>query len=267
MPGRKCSNGTLRWGLLPFAPLRDVVKVLTHGAVKYAPESWRKVPDWRERYFDAAMRHLVAWREGERLDGEWNLPHLAHAVCCLLFLAALDIPGETQARLVKCPRCDKPWETDPAEDNERRTAGLALLVDCTTCRMDPRWPRAPVDPANTIIAMSEVTPAKNSEDACPEPPGCPHGKTKGSICAKCLAMGAVQGWNRSESPGGTLPACSKCGHRMHLWCKDRNAPQGNVLWKCDALGCDNMLFSPPPYEPASAPPRKPLGSNFGAIPD
>ena len=34
----------------------------------------------------ACHRHLQAWWSGERLDKESGLPHLAHAVCCLLFL-------------------------------------------------------------------------------------------------------------------------------------------------------------------------------------
>jgi len=88
--GQKHDQQKARWDLLPIGPIRDVVKVLTKGAEKYSPHNWSKVPDARNRYYSAAMRHLTAWFEGERNDPEWGLPHLAHATCCLIFLAWFD---------------------------------------------------------------------------------------------------------------------------------------------------------------------------------
>jgi len=79
-----------RWDLLPVVATSHVVDVLTFGARKYAPDNWRTVPEARRRYYAAALRHLVSWWNGERLDPESGLPHLAHAGCCLLFLADLD---------------------------------------------------------------------------------------------------------------------------------------------------------------------------------
>jgi hypothetical protein len=79
-----------RWDLLPLEAVAPIVDVLTFGAKKYAPDNWRTVPEWRRRYYAAALRHIVAWREGERIDTESGLPHLAHAGCCLMFLASLD---------------------------------------------------------------------------------------------------------------------------------------------------------------------------------
>ena len=49
-------------------------------------DNWQQVDNAKERYFNACHRHLQAWWSGERLDSESGLPHLAHAVCCLLFL-------------------------------------------------------------------------------------------------------------------------------------------------------------------------------------
>lgn len=88
--GYKADSDKPRWDLLPWGPAEDVVKVLTVGATKYAPENWQKVPDARRRYFAAAMRHLVAWERGEIADQETGLPHLSHATCCLLFAAWFD---------------------------------------------------------------------------------------------------------------------------------------------------------------------------------
>ena len=84
--GRKDDTGKAPFSLLPWAGVQQILKVLAYGAKKYAPENWRKVPDGRRRYFDAALRHLTAWYGGEDLDPESGLPHLAHAGCCVLFL-------------------------------------------------------------------------------------------------------------------------------------------------------------------------------------
>ena len=84
--GVKHDSGKPRFSLLPLKQIETVVAVLEFGARKYAPGNWQKVENPRDRYFDAAMRHVFAWRNGEKLDPETQLPHLAHAVCCLLFL-------------------------------------------------------------------------------------------------------------------------------------------------------------------------------------
>ena len=84
--GRKDDAGKRRWSLLPWNAVAGVVEVLTYGATKYGDHNWRQVDNAGERYFDAALRHLHAWHDGERLDGESGLPHLAHAACCILFL-------------------------------------------------------------------------------------------------------------------------------------------------------------------------------------
>ena len=84
--GRKFDNGKLQYGLLPPQALKATVDVLTFGAQKYEPNNWIHVSDSKRRYFDALNRHLWAWKEGEQLDPESGKHHLAHAMCCLMFL-------------------------------------------------------------------------------------------------------------------------------------------------------------------------------------
>ena len=74
-----------QWMLLPFDVLREVVRVLMLGAKKYSPDNWKYVKP-KERYFDACIRHLTAWQSDEKLDKESGLSHIAHAICCLIFL-------------------------------------------------------------------------------------------------------------------------------------------------------------------------------------
>ncbi len=73
-----------------MASVQDVVRVLTRGAAKYGDENWRQVPNGRERYVAALYRHLASWRLGELNDPGDGLPHLAHAMCCALFLAEFE---------------------------------------------------------------------------------------------------------------------------------------------------------------------------------
>jgi hypothetical protein len=86
--GRKDDQGKLRYDLLLPSMTRPVVRVLTHGAEKYGDHNWSKVERLPSRYYAACQRHLDAWRDGERVDPESGLPHLAHAICCLMFLLA-----------------------------------------------------------------------------------------------------------------------------------------------------------------------------------
>ena len=88
--GRKFDDEKPRWDLVPWESMEHVVNVLTFGARKYAPDNWRFVPDARNRYFAAAMRHMIAARAGELDDEDTGEPHLAHAVCCLLFAIWFD---------------------------------------------------------------------------------------------------------------------------------------------------------------------------------
>lgn len=84
--GRKFDGGKLEYGLLPPKALEATVDVLTFGAQKYERDNWQKVPDSKRRYFDALQRHLWAWKQGEQVDPESGRHHLAHALCCLMFL-------------------------------------------------------------------------------------------------------------------------------------------------------------------------------------
>lgn len=66
----------LRWELLPVDALTEVVKRYTHGANKYAPNGYVDVDNPIERYYAALMRHLVAWRLGQKYDPD--APDLTH---------------------------------------------------------------------------------------------------------------------------------------------------------------------------------------------
>lgn len=85
--GTKDDGGKPRMSLLPGNVLVSVALVFTYGAKKYNDFNWRRGMKWR-RMYDAAERHMTAWLEGQDNDDESELPHLAHAICCLMMLLA-----------------------------------------------------------------------------------------------------------------------------------------------------------------------------------
>jgi hypothetical protein len=88
----KNDKGKDRWDLLPWRATKEVVKVLTHGSIKYGDENWKlaQVDEARKRYVAAAMRHISAYMGGEKVDSESGIAHLAHAICCLMFILERD---------------------------------------------------------------------------------------------------------------------------------------------------------------------------------
>jgi len=83
--GVKHDVGKAPLSLVPYRALHAEAMVMAFGAQKYAPHNWRKGIAW-SRVIDAGMRHLHAFADGEDLDAETGLNHLAHARCCLAFL-------------------------------------------------------------------------------------------------------------------------------------------------------------------------------------
>lgn len=83
--GIKHDEGKLRWGLLSFQAVQELVKVLTFGAGKYGDRNWENGINY-DRVYEAALRHLTSWWMREDRDPETGLNHLAHAMCCIMFL-------------------------------------------------------------------------------------------------------------------------------------------------------------------------------------
>jgi len=88
--GRKYDGDKLRYDLVPMGVMSKVVNVLTFGAKKYADDNWQHVDNPRKRYYAAMHRHIESWWEGEKVDPETKIHHLAHAICCAMFLIWFD---------------------------------------------------------------------------------------------------------------------------------------------------------------------------------
>jgi hypothetical protein len=90
--GRKDDHAKPRMDLIAPEAMVALARVLTFGAEKYAPRNWEKGMDWG-RVYAAAQRHMWAWLAGEDNDPETGLSHMAHAMCCLMFLIAYQARG------------------------------------------------------------------------------------------------------------------------------------------------------------------------------
>jgi Domain of unknown function (DUF5664) len=74
------------FSVIPTAALLHLGEVMKLGAIKYGPFNWRQTPVPAETYVDAIGRHLLSWQDGESVDPESGMSHLAHimASCAIL---------------------------------------------------------------------------------------------------------------------------------------------------------------------------------------
>lgn len=72
--------------LIPPPALLALADVFGLGARKYGAYNWRTKKVSASVYQAAALRHLLAWWDGEDLDAESRRTHLAHAMACCAIL-------------------------------------------------------------------------------------------------------------------------------------------------------------------------------------
>ena len=101
--GVKYDSDKPQYRLVPPYALEEIAKNLTYGSRKYSAFNWIKVPNAKDRYMDAAIRHIEAYRKGETNDPENGYSHLAAAAVNLMFLIEFDINPE----LNKCNTTEK----------------------------------------------------------------------------------------------------------------------------------------------------------------
>lgn len=93
MSGIKYDTGKVDMGLLfrevPYA-LEETSKALQMGSEKYGVGNWLKVEDGNSRYLSALVRHITAYYQGEAIDKESGLSHLAHAAVNAMFILDLE---------------------------------------------------------------------------------------------------------------------------------------------------------------------------------
>jgi len=85
--GLRYNEGKLRYDLVQPDAHKDMVKVLTIGAAKYADRNWEKGMKWTT-VIASLKRHISAIEAGEDYDPESGILHAAHVQCNAHFLNA-----------------------------------------------------------------------------------------------------------------------------------------------------------------------------------
>lgn len=119
--GRKYDSGKPEFSLLPPWALESVAKVLTFGAEKYDVDNWKHVSNGEYRYRNAALRHINDYVKGEKTDPESGCNHLAHAICCLMFILDADESGQALAPAeakFDVPKVNYAFMTPPEKEEE-----------------------------------------------------------------------------------------------------------------------------------------------------
>uniref|UniRef100_A0AAU6VZN1 dATP/dGTP diphosphohydrolase N-terminal domain-containing protein n=3 Tax=unclassified bacterial viruses TaxID=12333 RepID=A0AAU6VZN1_9VIRU len=74
------------FSVLPTPVMAEVALGMFEGALKYGRHNYRAVGVRASIYYDATMRHLTSWWEGEDLDPESQLSHITKAISSLTVL-------------------------------------------------------------------------------------------------------------------------------------------------------------------------------------
>jgi hypothetical protein len=89
--GTKFDADKMRWDLLPWDAVEEVVYVFTIGATKYLPRNWENGMSWG-RIFAALMRHIADFFiRGEERDKESGAHHLAAVAFGVLVIMAYSL--------------------------------------------------------------------------------------------------------------------------------------------------------------------------------
>lgn len=68
---------------VPVKPLFEVGLAMMEGGRKYGTHNYREIGVRMSTYYNAVMRHMMAWWEGEDTDADSGVPHLVKAMASL----------------------------------------------------------------------------------------------------------------------------------------------------------------------------------------
>jgi hypothetical protein len=71
---------------VPANVLAEVGVAMLEGASKYGRHNYRAAGVRASVYYDAAMRHLMAWWEGEDIDPDSGMSHITKLLACMTVL-------------------------------------------------------------------------------------------------------------------------------------------------------------------------------------
>ncbi|MDQ1921651.1 dATP/dGTP diphosphohydrolase domain-containing protein [Massilia pseudoviolaceinigra] len=79
--------------VVPMCVVAEIGVAMLEGASKYGRHNYRVVGVRAGVYFDATMRHLIDWWEGEDIDPESGMSHITKALSSLAVLRDAQMQG------------------------------------------------------------------------------------------------------------------------------------------------------------------------------
>lgn len=89
---------------VPAQVVAELGLAMLEGAAKYGRHNYRVAGVRASVYYDAAMRHLMAWWEGEDIDPDSGLPHVVKAMACLAVMRDAQINNKLSDDRPPLPR-------------------------------------------------------------------------------------------------------------------------------------------------------------------
>lgn len=80
---------------VPSGPIAEVGLAMLEGALKYGRHNYRAIGVRSSVYYDACLRHLTAWWEGQDIDPDSGLSHITKAAACLIVLRDSQLMGNS----------------------------------------------------------------------------------------------------------------------------------------------------------------------------
>lgn len=78
---------------VPANVLAEIGVAMLEGSVKYGRHNYRAAGVRSSVYYDAVMRHVMSWWEGEDIDPDSNMSHITKALSCLTVLRDAQMQG------------------------------------------------------------------------------------------------------------------------------------------------------------------------------
>lgn len=85
-PKDAIGSSKVPFGVIPSRVIGELGLALLEGACKYGRHNYRIAGVRASVYFDAALRHLFAFWEGQDIDPDSGIHHLVKAMACLSVL-------------------------------------------------------------------------------------------------------------------------------------------------------------------------------------
>lgn len=106
-PKDAVGSGKVPFSVVPAQVTAEVGLALLEGARKYGRHNYRAIGVRASIYYDACLRHLAAWWEGQDTDPDSGLHHVVKALACLYVIRDAMWQG-------KCADDRPPALTDPS---------------------------------------------------------------------------------------------------------------------------------------------------------